>query len=159
MGYVWIGLGVIVGVVVIGMLVYFAFNKKSSGEQKAEKAKNKEEVKETDVKEEKSSTDTNLELNENGSLTFDEEQELGTLNLNGETKPTADNAFNHSTSEDDFNYFLDDSAFDDDIFGQPSNYGNNRGSENDNEVLKEIKKMSPKMKAIILADVLDRKHF
>lgn len=158
--YVWIGIGIIVGVVGIGMLLYVAFNKKSKiAEYKVEDKC--EEIKE----EEKSSNEQSeqggqsLELNENG-LTLNED-DFDFADLKSEDNKRGNVASNFES--DEFNAFSGLNQYDDSAYDFESEFFNDYNSSEDDvkrsEIVDEIHKMSPKMKALILADVLDKKHF
>lgn len=157
--YVWVGLGIIVGVIGIGMLCYVAFSRKSKIANY--KVEEKQEEKTQDVKADKATEQPNLELNENGTALSEDEFDFANLN---DENSNSENLANGFDSGNDYNNFsglneYDDSAFNFDSDFFDSDYGDDGEEVKRSEIVNEIHKMSPKMKAIILADVLDKKHF
>ena len=157
--YMWIGLGIIVAVVVIGMVCNVAFDKKSKIPKY--KVEDKKEEKAQEVKEDKATEQPSLELNENGSAFSEEDFNFADLN---DKSPNSENLQNSFASGNDYNDFsgldeYDDSAFDFDSDFFNDDYSQSGDDVKRSEIVNEIHKMSPKMKAIILADVLDKKHF
>ena len=157
--YVWIGIGIIVAVVVIGMLCYVAFNKKS----KIPKYKVEDKKAETtqEVKDDKATEQPSLELNENGSTLSEDDFNFSDLNDKSSNSENLANGFAGGNDYNDFSGLgeYDDSAFDFDSDFFDDDYGQSGDDVKRSEIVNEIHKMSPKMKAIILADVLDKKHF
>lgn len=141
--------GIVLGVVIVTAIIVYVIMRKGKSMTKNNLHANSE----------KSVEDAGtLELNEFSSeglqLTSED------FNLDEEDKST------QSVSEDDFmDDFMDDfdfgfdnsdfEGFDDVILGNESVKDEKKRSP----IVQEIHEMSPKMKAIILADVLDRKHF
>ena len=154
--YVWIGIGVIVGVVGIGMLFYIAFNKKSKIAKYKVEEKGEEKGKVEKLSTEQSEQGgQSLELNENG-MTLNEDD---FADLKSEESKSGEDNF----SKDEFDAFSGLNTYDDSSFDFESeffsDYNNDEDDVKRSEIVNEIHKMSPKMKAIILADVLDKKHF
>ncbi|MGN1227455.1 MAG: hypothetical protein ACI4TX_02305 [Christensenellales bacterium] len=140
-----------VAVVLLGVVCYFAFKK--NGKFASYKIEDKEEEKE------QTSTLQLNEESENGLTIEDElfsnENSEPVINVNNSND--LDELFN---DEDFSNYnFKNDSDYDyDDYFDFDEKFGF-KEDEKRSEIVAEIHKMSPKMKAIVLADVLDRKYF
>lgn len=157
--YVWIGLGIIVAVVVIGMLCYVAFNKKSKIPKYKVEDKKEEAIQE--VKEDKATEQPSLELNVNGAILSEDDFNFSDLNNKNLNSENFTNSFDSGNNYNDFSGLgeYDDSAFDFDSDFFDDDYGQNGDDVKRSEIVNEIHKMSPKMKAIILADVLDKKHF
>lgn len=135
-------------VVILAVLSYFAFFKKNKNFKSYKIEEEKQEVKE----------ETAMQLNEEkeNGMTIEDEFDIDPIQ-------------NSSSMEDDFDDLED--LFDDfsesdsnelDILDDYDYDSYNYEQDDDvkrSEIVNEIHKMSPKMKAIILADVLDRKYF
>ncbi len=157
--YVWIGLGIIVAVVVIGMLCYVAFNKKSKIPKYKVEDKKEEAIQE--VKDNEATEQPSLELNVNGSTLSEDDFNFADLNDENSSSENLQNTFASGNDYNDFSGLgeYDDSAFDFDSDFFDDDYSQSGDDVKRSEIVNEIHKMSPKMKAIILADVLDKKHF
>ena len=157
--YVWIGLGIIVAVVVIGMLCYVAFNKKSKIPKY--KVEDKKEEATQEVKDNEATEQPSLELNVNGSTLSEDDFNFADLNDENSSSENLQNTFASGNDYNDFSGLgeYDDSAFDFDSDFFDDDYSQSGDDVKRSEIVNEIHKMSPKMKAIILADVLDKKHF
>lgn len=106
----------------------------------------------------------------------EEEQTSSSIELNEETDSgmtlkeedfNFDNPLNENKNFDnepniDFNQMFNDYDAEYDGYSSGFDFGEFENEEDDkkrSDIVSEIHKMSPKMKAILLGDVLDRKHF